>query len=106
MIILSISDYPAPSDERSQIQVLSEEKGEISQKIGNIAGSRLDRETKKAVTNSLKARQSAIDSNIRRKCAEKDYKEKLDAKRRENETLEKDRLEKQEEDTARFDIRA
>lgn len=106
--IIPISDYPAPSDANSQMQVLNEKKGEINGTIDIINNSKLDRKTKEIATDRLRARRDSIDTEIRHKRVEKQVKEKIEAKQREENEIVKAQLEKQEKDTSksRFDVRA
>lgn len=105
MNILPISDYPASSDANSQIQVLSEEKSEISVEIQRINDSGLDSHAKEAAVDSLRARSDNIKQNIRKKQADIDNEKRLDKKRLEKRDFERKQLEKQDADKSRLDIK-
>jgi len=106
--IIPISDYPAPSDANSQIQVLNEKKGEINGAIDIINNSKLGRKTKEIATDRLRARRDSIETEIRHKRTEKQVKDKIEKRQREEKEVIKAQLEKQDKDTskARLDIRA
>jgi hypothetical protein len=99
MITFPISYYPASSDESSQVQVLSERKGEIAEKIEDVQDSGLDESRKAAITDSLKEQSDGLNVQIRRKQAEKDNKEKLLTTDNENRRAENKALEKQTADS-------
>lgn len=108
MNIMPMSDYPAPSDENSQIQVLSEEKNEVSGQIHRINSSRLDENDKERLTDSLKSRENGINTDIRAQKDKKAYKNSLEKKRLEQSQLKKQELEKQDTSgkKSRLDVRA
>jgi hypothetical protein len=101
MITLPMSDYPAPSNESAQMQVLSERKGEIAQQMQNVQDSSLDEGRKTAITDNLKAQSNNLNVEIHHKQVEKDYKEKLVAGQVENQRVENKALEKQVADTSK-----
>lgn len=106
MIVMPISDYPASSDERAQIQVLSERKGEIRRQIENVKDSPLDKETKLHITGRLEREVEGVNAQIRRKTIEKDRKEKIEDMRQEQERLRQKEFQNKEERRNRLDVRA
>jgi hypothetical protein len=107
MITLPISYYPASSDDNAQIQVMSERKGEIAQKMHEVRDSGLDEYRKRAVTDKLKAQSDSLNREIRRKQADKDYKAKLAQKSLDEKRLLNKAYEKQSRDSnAKLDAHA
>lgn len=100
MISLPISDYPASSDPVSQIQVLSERKGEITQRLSDVQGSNLPEDKKKAETERLQNSSDDVSAQIRDQQVKKSNNEKLLKAKDEQKRVENKQLEKQDADAS------
>lgn len=104
---IAMSDYPASSDPASQMQVLSEKKGELAGQMQDIEedGS-LDENQKQAMTAHLQQESNDVSVRIRAEQHKKTDEKLLADKREQDKRVEQKQLEKQQFDASRFDIRA
>ncbi len=61
---IPLSDYPAPADERSQIQTRMERKAELNAQAQQTADSRMDPQAKQAALDGIQERVDAADGEI------------------------------------------
>lgn len=108
MIMLPISEYPASSDDSSQIQVLSERRGEISEDMQNVDESRLDSRAKSAVTQKLQSESAGLAHQIQDKKDHSNYTKSIDSERKTQESVEQKALSKRREAAkeGRLDVKA
>jgi hypothetical protein len=104
---ISMSDYPASSDPASQMQVLSERKGELTEQMQDVEeNSNLDENRKQAMTEHLQQASDNVSARIRNEQRKKDDNKTLDDKRTQTKQFEQKQLEKQQIGGNRIDVHA
>lgn len=103
MVMMPISDYPAPASDKAQAQVLAERKGELNQRLQAVGQSNLPQEEKERLASSIQGQIQDVRQQREHKLREAANKDKQSATDAQKAKRKQDAL--QQEDSRRAQTR-